>query len=1361
MLKMLILLSLAVNLAFAQSRYSEDDKKFFLNEFSKDLEAYKAKNGNRIDLQIIKPLFEKEVEELVQQRKITRDEQFVLKEKYEDLARRVNNTNAAEGEFINFVQRELAFIDKRPLPPKAKELARCNYNDCEAGLKCAIDPLQASSTSPGKKAGVACAKDNECASGECTEESVGSKKRVCEDVYLCYRPQAKNTECSVNPVCNSNLSCLAYNEGTQGIGECVDKGRECSNDDACCSKLCDSKTKTCKERFICKEECVKENYRPARGQSCCEGLIENSKGLCVPDLIPPVIREGAEVSPVKTIFVAFVSLFISSADAGEIEKAQTSFDKMLTEHEGSPIGTTFQWGNGTLKTLPTGNVLFTPNGGGASVELTEKTNLIKAANKSETLRQTVIESYGIDPLATDKAQNAKVKASVDSLLSRDAMFPQIGVAGISEVHSEFVDKLAPNTLNIPGVGSVTYTPAVPDSEGGVGSPSTITSPSGKVYSPASEFSKSNEYAAMTGSKLTDEDYKILQEEKEAATKTAQSAAKDGSAAAELEDEEKFLDQGVANDGLDLKSGVMANKDNLNDMHKSKEGKALDMNEKKPTLKFDRKSNFTTCDIKFKDDFYNALKKDGTFDLEIAMLAFDFVVTGNAESDYWTKNQESLYDRLKKVGVAHTKVRKETNEKIDKITKQLTCSCLDVQGYHKITNAEKKSFFEKNCAEYAKYNDPTTPTEQLSGDASGLKAKRLLTEWTRQLTMFHVSLTTDNNAAYTELLKISNWANGEAKWSETKQRNYDLFKFNIKNPSGSVAGLGAIVGALLAAGVIAILGGFATTSILSTWATVGIISASAATGAGGLWMIATLKGAWITLSPEISDTIVAPRGYSCGKKETCMEYTRTLLQPYNDICKIHTSANACIKNFVVVNEGREPRYVVDPWIPNGVDKGAILMSQPLYAEKLEQGFVAAKDAMIAKNPGASGGGGKKGGGEFVSELYLSEVFIDQNILAQYAPKIGSNLESNYFLNQEKVKLIKEAARKYAVSERFLLAEDKENIDAFADYAYEYHFVWPKKSRPGEVSYPTAGLSTYLNYMAKNVSGNLTAGLSRTASDLGKLHEQYLKDLIKNINLYKEATNMDQATKSNLAKEAENLQKELDSLLTMNAILDNKELDSQLMNLGASAIADYSKIAGANGAGLSSDQLGFLKAVGNLRSTRKDQLKELAAYNKAVAARGDKNRAARVAAATKKFSSNFASGRSSFNSGSPLFAGGNNSDSDANKNSGKDSYSGNGGYGGAPVGGEMYGAGGSLFGSGSGSGSSSNKSSEGGSATYMSGSAQADANKLADAIDARNKSSSKYQSREGLTLFEKVTNAYIRNYDKVLMKKKDKDVVEDKQ
>ncbi len=52
---------------------------------------------------------------------------------------------------------------------------------------------------------------------------------------------------------------------------------------------------------------------------------------------------------------------------------------------------------------------------------------------------------------------------------------------------------------------------------------------------------------------------------------------------------------------------------------------------------------------------------------------------------------------------------------------------------------------------------------------------------------------------------------------------------------------------------------------------------------------------------------------------------------------------------------------------------------------------------------------------------------------------------------------------------------------------------------------------------------------------------------------------------------------------------------------------------------------------------------------------------------------------------------------------------------------------------------------------------DGRRIAEAISARDKANkTKYSSNEELGLFEKITNAYIRNYDKVLKKKKSRDI-----
>jgi hypothetical protein len=1161
MLKSLILLTLVLNIAFAKDRFSETDKKRFLDDVKQEIAEHKVENKGRVDLQIIKPGLYAELEEYLSQEKFTREELIKIKQDYENLAKDSSITSdRAEEAFYNFINNKLDEINSKALP-KVLEGAICNNWSCEEGFKCAPDPVQ-EAIGKLKKAGATCSESSECVSNECVEATPGSKNKICEDTFRCFRPLSLGENCMVNPVCG-NGACLPYNSMTSGIGESFARGSVCKKNSDCASSFCSAGI--CKDNFICKD-CVSNGEKPQRGQKCCEGLYKNENGMCVPD-VPPSVIPQVRIPSVKKIFYALINTIISNAEAQDVVTTNT-----------------------------------------------------------------------------------------------DA-------------------------------------------------------------------------AATTTTKTTEE-----------------------------EEADRFINTGALNDNIDLKSEIKNNKKKYESFKaKSIEGSSVDMNLAKATMKFEKRSNFATCDIHFRDDFFNTLMSDGTFDYEVAMLGFDFVTTGDADADYWTvngKQDSSIHSRLKKIGLAHKLIRKETNKKVDYYNKKLTCMCLDVQGYNKIENSDKKKFFAEQCDEYEKYTNPSTNYDELDGDASGVKAKRLLYAWTQNLTSFYMELTVDNSGTYNDMLAVSNWARSDAKWSTAKTENFNLFKFSIKGSgSKSVAALGGLVGALLAAGVIAILGGFATTSILSAWAAAGIITASAATGAGGLWMIASLKGAWITQRPEITDSHVAPRSYSCGKKQTCMEYTRTLVQPYNDVCGIHTSSNACIKSFVVVNENSESRYIVDPWVPAGVSKEAILKNQPVYADKMEEAFKTAKSAMISKNPKATGGGGKKGGGSFVSTSYLSEVFIDATLVGKYVPALGPNLESTYFMNPEKIKLIKDAARSFAISEGFLKPTETANLDAFANYAYEYHFLWPKKSNPGEISYPTVGLQTYLSYMAKEVSGKISTSTGKTAVGLSRLSRLHLTDLIATLELFADKPiNQTDALKSSLlAKEIADAQKELENLVTMNGMLDNKNLDTQLSTLNSTFVADQSKLAGATGnANFSTEQTSFLKAIGNLRSSRKLQLKELDTYNKAMAANGDKERTAKMASVSKNFSAKFANKSGSIFSSSGL--GSTNSSTSGNANTESDRTSGS-------STGSSYGSSsgtGALFGGGArgSSGPSDGVASAKESATDAA--VNEDEKRLADAIEARNQAKKdKYQSTDGQSLFEKVTNAYIRNYDKVLTKKKDKDVIEDKQ
>ena len=1366
MLKILMLFVftlISTNITFAKSRFSDAEKQKFMDDVKQSIAKGKMDNQGKIDLQLIKPDLNDELEIYVQQQKMTREEALKIKNDFEKLAKDPSITpDKAEDTFIKFVQDELNNINKTQVT-KIQEGKVCNNWGCEDGLKCAPDPKQEDGPSC-KKQGTECKVDGDCCSSSCTLDKK-TKKRFCEEVYRCFKPLALGQSCMQNPVCGEG-DCLAFNARTVGIGECSEKGIACKKNVDCCSNLCSGNK--CVESYICKD-CVKNGMKPTRGQKCCEGLYLNENGKCAP-MIPPKVMPEVNIPNKILNFVA--SLFINDAMAlVDI----TTLDP--TSGGGSGTGST---------TAPAP----TPTAAEIASALATK---LGAASSSPADLASALETYTETP--ADVAQ-------MKTLASLDPSYQSLYDAALAQ---EAVD-------DAKAAGTV--------------------------------------------------------------------------AQAQL-------------DNVDMAAQIMTDQSKYSNFSKGQSITTDNTKFVKPNMNFDRKSNFGTCDIYFKDDFFNYLKSQkfttsgceysidskgvytvvnnntanctvsavqaqsgkadsSLLDMELALLAFDYVFLGDGVNDYWTKSSDpnsSIYGRLKAIAKDHQKLRADTNAKVDVINHKLTCMCLDVIGDENIKDATKKAWFESQCDEYKNPQGSQvctqsvkcstevagTPSCDSSGNmlklcdaqkdgpsctctsynrvittetASGVKGKNLLVTWTKNLADFNASLTVDNTNVYTAINAVSQWSANEANWNQVRLQTFDLFNFNLKNPSGSVAAMGAILGALLAAGAIAVLGGFASGSILSAWAIAGIITTSAVTGGTGLWLLASLKGAWISQRPEIVDKFV--RSYSCGKKETCQEWKRTLNQPYNDICNIHASANACIKNFVVYYQDQEPRYVVDPWIPAGVTKSLVLRDAPerLYTQRLESAFTAAKSHMIAKNPGATGGEGKDGG-QYVSEDYMRTVFLDTDILTDYAKGIITPDGNANLINDQVVAEIKKQAIQFAIKERFFYTEpnttnqtskycavpssnsqdtqpvapgsplqsvcapDKSNLDEFANYAYNYHFLWPKTSRLKEISYPTIGLTAYLDLMSNGVVANMAVGAGNATRTFGTLNTQYLTDYLNTLQIYADKPSViaNKPQLQALQNEIKATQAALAQQKLFNALAGEFGQSVDLKNLDAKTMSAAISSSGVGGdTKLSDNQQGALRAIGTLRSARKVQVAKLNAYNKAIAASGDTDRANKVATAAKKFSSGFGSPLSGSKNGglfgSSFGSGSGSGSGDGSDSSGKKNKNGDGnrnGYGGNSYGlngpGAIHKNGDGSGGDGSGGdGSGNGKDGNGanGSGLDANGMSEEDRRRLAEAIAARDKASQdKYSTKPDQTLFEIITNTYIRNYDKVLTKKKsDKDVLEQK-
>ena len=98
MLKILIIFTVFLNIAFAKDRFTESDKERFLIEVKQEIAEHKLENKGLVDLQIIKPGFYAELENYLKQEKFTRDEMLKIKQSFENLTKNPNITSdKAEG----------------------------------------------------------------------------------------------------------------------------------------------------------------------------------------------------------------------------------------------------------------------------------------------------------------------------------------------------------------------------------------------------------------------------------------------------------------------------------------------------------------------------------------------------------------------------------------------------------------------------------------------------------------------------------------------------------------------------------------------------------------------------------------------------------------------------------------------------------------------------------------------------------------------------------------------------------------------------------------------------------------------------------------------------------------------------------------------------------------------------------------------------------------------------------------------------------------------------------------------------------------------------------------------------------------
>lgn len=124
-----------------------------------------------------------------------------------------------------------------------------------------------------KRVGEVCTDDNECLSKQCEAAEIFGTEKTCMPMTQCYELAQIDQLCTGNKPYCAKGKCYKIDKGSLGSNACIRNEQACTNNDECCSDLCQGNK--CVENAIC-SKCAEGGQTPKNGQECCPGFYKSS-----------------------------------------------------------------------------------------------------------------------------------------------------------------------------------------------------------------------------------------------------------------------------------------------------------------------------------------------------------------------------------------------------------------------------------------------------------------------------------------------------------------------------------------------------------------------------------------------------------------------------------------------------------------------------------------------------------------------------------------------------------------------------------------------------------------------------------------------------------------------------------------------------------------------------------------------------------------------------------------------------------------------------------------------------------------------------------------------------------------------------
>lgn len=544
------------------------------------------------------------------------------------------------------------------------------------------------------------------------------------------------------------------------------------------------------------------------------------------------------------------------------------------------------------------------------------------------------------------------------------------------------------------------------------------------------------------------------------------------------------------------------------------------------------SDFKTCSFNsFNDEYRSASNSERR--AELIIRAFEYVHSGKGTIDYWLDSRGiSLFERMNKIAKRIREYRKKVIDKHLQTNEIMKCKCIASFGVNKFPDEEP--FYTQSCAAHTTgMNTDLLATGNIAsttGDASGIAQEKLLLEYLNLRMAAQVNKFDTFTKIAEDISELVEYIN-EIKWEQSWDTPMFLYKYDVvRLNSESRAASEFFGGPFSSIGWSDYDGRMEKLEedIVSNEVMKPFAVGSSGIKTLGNYMTATENEytEWSTDRLRYADKdwkvsrryYVGP--YYDNTKSEEVEIDDSVTVPENKICRVQASSRACVRNIHSVvykfDEENETRFLLDAKLPEFVKETSFTQDSE-FIKKINDAYIVGTNQMKANIPDKKHGKQKLHYQDELKDAYFKNIKKDTDLARLFQPG-GADWPKTFSAKSNIIAGVKEYAKCTKLKEcgaKYLDEGEQDvygfgyymsapaDLNAFAEYVYEQHYLWPSLSAYSEMGYPTMAQTGYIENIAYSLNLLALASADRSM-DLGDTFDHYESDWNKRISDY-ESTN----------------------------------------------------------------------------------------------------------------------------------------------------------------------------------------------------------------------------------------------------------------